>query len=630
MPTVQIPWLPSVPGPQAPPSAKQAKEARKRGPLFQLKNTADERELVQYGRQLFAIAFQHRQGKTQEWSEWYAWARGQQWRESRRPSWRSRAQSNYIFSNLFSKAALSTDSRPRLVALPREQRDIKLVRTRINPFLRYVWERSEMDEGYMETMAAALLFGTAFVKPYFDPSLMEGLGDICNEWVDPSFIWPDPGACHEQDGEFMFQVQPLSLDRIARLWPDRAHLVQPEDVPYDFFTAADRLRAGSWQTPVNRKPDLRNLPIIGPMFGKKDAADRLVDIDRALVFELWLKDDKVNRVERIDPRDPEGERLERYEAVYPKGRHIVWAGNVLLTPMDEQESPYENGLWPYVRFRDYLWPNEYWGGGEVEQTKDIQQEMNMMRSRIADHFQTFANGKWIADIGSVADEEVFSNNPQQIIWKRPGSDVRRETGLPLPQGNIDYLAFLQRDMENIGGNTDVNQGRVPERVSSGLAIQEVKEAAQNRVRLTERLARASLKRLAYMWVTLAAQHYSEERIIRVSGEEGDQDRFINVRAKDLKRGFDYEAQVGSEILKGMARLTVNEALSMFEAGIFDEEAVLDTVDVPDKRGILSRIKGRKEEILHLAQTDPDFARALAAAVQATQQGPEQLIMGQGG
>jgi hypothetical protein len=615
--------LPEISGPVSGrfPRGKATRQ-RARGPLWQLKNTADEQELLRHARILFDIAYRNRINLTNSWSEYYSWARGHVASDTKRPKWRSRAKSNYLFSNLFNKTALATDQRPRLAAIPREDGDTELVRTRINPFLRWVWDKTEMETGFMETMAAALLFGTAFIKPSWDPSASNGRGDIVNDWVDPSFIWPDPGATDEQDGEFFWHVQPMALDRIGRLFPQRGHLVEPEDIPLDFFSTADRLRFGRWHVPVDRKPDFRSLPSIISNFirrGGHQEQELATDIDRAMVYELWVKDDAKLNLEVPDPRDPDGERLIQTESVYPKGRHIVFAGNQLLTPMDDQQSPYENGLFPFVRFRDYLWPNEFWGGGEIEQTKDIQAAMDDIRRTIADHFKTFANGKWIADENSVNDEEVFSNNPLQIIWKRRGSEVRRETGLPLPQGNIDMMAFLQGDMENIAGNNDVNQGRIPERISSGKAIELVTEAANSRVRLTERLAGGSLKRLLYMWVTLGAQHYTTERIVRVSGdpqpgESGE--RFVGVSGEDLRRGFDYEAAIGSQINRGINRLSVDQAINLFKIGTFDHEEILDAIDHPNKRALLARIKGRKEEILNLANNDPDFAQALGAAIQS--------------
>ena len=585
------------------------KTRRSSGCLRALKTAKSDEQVLASAHELFQIAFRARESLSKEWARQYNWAKGLQWEDERRPSWRSRAKSNYLFANLFSKTALVTDSRPLLRASPRMPADLAVVQKVINPTLSYLWDRNMMDTEFMEIMAGTLTIGSWFAIPYWDPSADNGLGEVATAATPAWFVWPDPAATKINgpgSGEFLFHVEPRSLEEISRLWPARASRVEPESIPYDFFSSPHLARFADPRI-VNRKGviGIVNQALQG-LLPRRDPVEGDYDIDRALVFELWVKDDTV---EEREVRTEDGVK-KTIQAKYPEGRHIVFCGNQILS---DGRSPMDSGKFPLVRFKDYLWPGQFWGGGEMEQTMDIQLELNLQRARISDHMNYFTNGQWVIDKGADIETGTISNRPGQILWKRAGHEARRETGLPLPQGMIDYLRILQLDMENVGGFNDVNQGRVPDRISSGLAIQEVKEAAQNRIRLTERLAKESLEELAEHWIEIAATYYEIPRRVRVDNLYGEP-TFVRVSSSQLKRGYDYEATVGSQLLKGQRSFTVPEAIALYDRGAIDQEALLEVTDFPQRKDVQSRMRGKKEQLIHLVKSDPEFAEALLDAL----------------
>ena len=590
-------------------------------PLQRLKglDPEDSSRIVRATEELFSILQKAREPFAQMWAEHYDWARGLHWDE-RRPQWKSHFKANYIFSNIFNKAALVTDSRPEVKALPRRPDQSKLVTGSINPWLSYAWDIMDLDQGFMETMAGALIFGTYFWKPYWDPTLWEGLGDVQTALVEPIYLFPDPGAVNIPDSEVMCHAEPMSLAAIARLFPEYGDKVEPEDVASSGIWNLIGPRRQGPQMPPDRKPWYKGLPVIsGFLSRQQQQTPDANDIPRAILKEFWIKDDTV-------VEDEKGKRFR-----YPQGRKIHVANGVLLNPdPEEQESPHQNGRFPFIRFRDYLWPREFWGGGEVEQTLELQREMNLQRARISEHFHHFSNGKWIVDAEARVNTDTLSNNPAQVIVKRKGGEVRRESGLALPSSMIDFLAFCQRDMENIGGNTDVNQGRVPDRISSGLAIQEVKEAAQARVRLTERLAKESIEDWAEMAMAIAGDNYESKRMVRVTGPDG-QPSFVSIGSKQLQMRLDFEAAVGSQILRGRQKLSVNDAVALSNIGYLDQQAVLEAIDFPEFKSVMARMRTTKDQIIRMIETDPAFGQAILQTIQGQQQpqatGPNGLVMG---
>lgn len=560
-------------------SATQVRRMRASSPLWQLQRAQSDEQVLVSSQRLFEIAARARRPISDRWPEWYDWARGNHW-PAGRPRWKSKAVANYIFSSLFSKTALLTDSRPIVKALPRRERDRNITEGYINPMLEWGWEYGSMDSKFMETMAGMLLFGTFFWHVYWDPTLDDGEGMAATEMLDPAYVYPDGGSIDIPGCEFLCIGKPMSLERLARLYPD-GDKVEPEEIAPRYFTARDQagIFAGPHQ-PIARKGRIGLAKLIGRSGGRETSeAEPDIDIHRALAVEVILK--------RNEPREVELQDGRTVELQYPRGRHIVFANGRLLEDT-EWDLPFFN----VVRFRDYMWPLEFWGGGEVEQQRDIQFEMNMQRALISDHFKHFSNGQIIMDKGAV-ELGLLTNRPGAVIQKKRGYEYKREGGVPLPAGMIQYLSQQQFDFENISGNTDANQGRVPDRISSGKAIEMVAEAAQNRTRLTEREAKESLEDWADMWIGVCAERMDRARTIRIIDPDN-QPVFRKITPKMLRRKMDFEAAVGSQILKGRQRLSVTDAAVLFQLGAIDEEALLQVTDFPEARSVHQRVMRRKE------------------------------------
>ena len=571
------------PGFTKPASVSQAKEARKRSPLYQVRNAQTDQGVVEAAKRLFALSVSAREPLGQRWTEQYDWARGNTWPQNR-PKWRSRANANYIFVNIFSKTALITDSRPIVKALARRSNDRVLVDQYINPMLRWMWEVNDMDELFTEAIAGSLIFGTYFLKTYWDPSAFGGEGMAMTDGVDPSFIWPDPGGTRVGNVEYIYHAQPMALEAIERLWGSEANRVEPEDVALDYYSARERSSLfAAEKGRIDRKPTIGRViaSIMGP---KKEAMEPGADIDRALVVELFLKQNNVRRIEVGD---------DIIEIHYPKGRHIVFANNVLLADQEHDQD-----IFPFIRFRDYMWPGEFWGGGEVEQLKDIQREMNIHRARLADHFNYFANGQIVMDKGAV-EERLITNRPAVVIQKKRGHEYKREQGVPVSQGSYEYVASMQHDFDSVSGTQEISRGREPVQIRSGKAIEMVQKAAENRTRLTEREAKSSLENWAHQSVSQVAENMKKSRVIRVTGDHGQDPEFRRITPPMMQRKLDYEASIGSQLTKGKNRIDVREALMMFEAGLIDDQAVLEGVDFPEHRAVMERVREirRKQQLM---------------------------------
>jgi hypothetical protein len=240
-----------------------------------------------------------------------------------------------------------------------------------------------------------------------------------------------------------------------------------------------------------------------------------------------------------------------------------------------------------------------------------------------DNLTTVGNPIWIADIGAV-DTDNITNAPGLIIEKTPGSEVRREMGLPLP-GSVNTLyEQAVTSFDRIFGSNEVSLGLRPPGVTSGVAIDSLQEAAQTRLRLKARNMELTLNQLAQMYVSRVFQFYSAERFFALvqDGQPPEVFRFqieqepeyagwylatVQKMHKDqmgrivpseeqkrfrTKGVFDVRATVGSNLPFAKAARS-ERAIQLFQLGVLDAEELLRAVEWPGWEKVLQRIQEKQ-------------------------------------
>ena len=95
------------------------------------------------------------------------------------------------------------------------------------------------------------------------------------------------------------------------------------------------------------------------------------------------------------------------------------------------------------------------------------------------------NSIWVLDADSGVKRHQLTNQPGLVIYKRPGTDVRREPGPPIPQYMFENISVLEKEAEFVSGVQGVVTGNKPGSVTAGTAIAELIERAM--VRIKEKL-----------------------------------------------------------------------------------------------------------------------------------------------
>jgi hypothetical protein len=268
--------------------------------------------------------------------------------------------------------------------------------------------------------------------------------------------------------------------------------------------------------------------------------------------------------------------------------------------LEDKESPYEDGKFPFHLLKCYDVPFEFWGKGEIEQLLSPQTYINDLMNQIIDNARLTANMPWILDKNSGIGKGQLTNRPGLIIRKNPGTEVKREQPPAMPNYVKDMVETLKQDVEIISGVHDITQGRKPGSVSAASAIVALQEAAQARIRLKVKLMELTLSEIGAMWYNRMRQFWVTNRWIRLYDQTELQDpQFVEVTPEDLQVDVDILILGGStmpsnknamlDLMVRLAQTPAEDSLPMI-----DRETVLQYTNIPDKKKIVQRFTQRAQ------------------------------------
>lgn len=592
----------------------------------------EEQALVKKCLRLFQISAQAKRNKELVWRDHWEFYLGRQWMEAR-PRYRASEVFNYTFAAIQSALPILTDNRPRFTFLPDDVGDTEFA-TYLEKLIDSDWHRKGWNDVVSRIYNVGMIWGTAIPYLKWDPFMNSGTGDIRFDVLEPFYAYPAPWAVEINDGScpWFIEARPVPVSRVKAAFPDKADLINAEltqNLPSKYrnegyeFTDSARI--------INLPTDKSDADYA---FGTdQDPADMTV------VYDVWMDDDTMEEVE-IQMCDDKGKALyaiggkpmtkKQLQRKYPNGRHIIIAGGVLLR---DGENEYKDGMYPYARYYDHYVSGEFWGIGELDMLKGPQRVINRTVSHAMDTLTTVGNPIWIVDTGAV-DTDNITNAPGLIVEKSPGSDVRREMGLPMP-GSVNTLYDQAvTSFDRIFGSNEVSLGLRPPGVTSGVAIDSLQEAAQTRLRQKARNMEITLNQLAQMYVSRVFQFYSSERFFALvqDGQPPEVFRFkveqepefagwyvatvqkmgrnatgklvpTEEQKKFKTKGiFDVKSTVGSNLPFAKAARS-EKATQLFQLGVIDAEELLRAVEWPGWEKVLQRIQ-EKQTLAQAQQAQP--------------------------
>lgn len=583
----------------------------------------EEKKILQMVDSLYSKAKKYRKRYDQKWIDFYKMFRGRQWKEVR-PSYRHSEVLNLVFQTIESMVPILTDSRPKLEFLPTIPTQFELADI-LTKVAANDWDHNNWLMTLCELILDGHIYGDGFGYVGFDKKAEMGLGCIEFESEDNFYLFPDPQArnINGKRTKYFIKAEPTDISDLKKEYPNKAKWISADVVDFAQADKADIYQV-MFKSPMDSK-----LMVEGPSGFDSTAKNQ------ALKITLYSKDDDFDEEEKIELNDDgtpklneDGEEQKTFvqRLKYPNGRKIVVAGGVLLCDDDFE---FDDGLFPFVQYRNYILPREFWSMGEVEQLDGPQKTINKIISFTLDVMTLMGNPIYIVDDTAGIDTDNLVNKPGLVVEKTAGSEVRRESGVELPGFVMALLDRYKQYFDGISGQTDLSRGVAPQDITAASAIEDLQQAQKTRLRLKSRNIDSLLQDFGKLYLSRAFQFYSVPRIVRVTGDQN-ADQFFHFHVEKLdtdpETNQPYTDQEGNPTTKRFAHITENgqtkiveiegdfdvkvstgsslpfakeakgeQSFKLFQLGVIDDEELLKSVDYPNYEAVLQRVQQKKAQ-----------------------------------
>lgn len=225
--------------------------------------------------------------------------------------------------------------------------------------------------------------------------------------------------------------------------------------------------------------------------------------------------------------------------LWEDGRVVTIANrSVVVRHLEGKDYPYYHGRKPFTAIVDTPVPFEFWGIGTALATADLQEELNTRRNQRL-------------DAATLATHRMFvvarnaNINPNDLVWRAGGviyvddlGDVNKMIKV-LDMPDVSRSAYeeellIHRDMEQTNAVSDFLRGTITDERRTATEINQAALGANARVELKIRLmADMGLKEIAEHFVELDQQFITEERVVRVLGQDR-RDEWVDIKPSDLQ------------------------------------------------------------------------------------------------
>lgn len=569
----------------------------------------EDKKCVKHVLKEFERLRKHRNKYSVNWLHYYKLFRGDQWDGIKLPRYRQKECINLIWQAIQSNMPLQTDARPRIEFTAEEPTDIEFAKI-LNQLVDSDWERNNWLVPVSEFILDGYIYGTGYGWMGYDEEADFGVGSAEFESKDPFYQYPDNEAREVNDkrSKIFIEAEPIDTDSLKKQFPEFEDKIKP-DVINDIQSSKTSLNEFALR--INNSD--RDMPDVTYFDGK------ISNTPKTLLITAYMKPDDTEEIEESVVSDDGIESTKVIvKKIYPNGRIVKIANGVKLW---EGELP-ESGLFPFVKYVNYMLPREFFGVSEVEQLASPQRVFNKIVNASLEIMNLMGNPVWIIDTASGVDPNKLVNKTGLVVEKEPGSEVRREAGVQLSSAVFPLLDRLENWFNSVAGTPEVSQGIAPASVTASAAIEQLMNASRTRIKQKQRNLDATIRDMGRHYAEIVLSKYSKSRVFRVTNDkegtkyfkfrvERDQDGKLWARVRDfishpdgsvvlndqervmmISGRFDVKVNTGTSLPFAVADKE-QKAFSMYDRGIIDEEEVLNTIDYPNKEMVLQRLNERK-------------------------------------
>ncbi|MCK4601037.1 MAG: hypothetical protein KAU28_01130 [Phycisphaerae bacterium] len=337
----------------------------------------------------------------------------------------------------------------------------------------------------------------------------------------------------------------------------------------------------------------------GGVTSPRGTSEREADPNKVRIATLWV---------RVNPAIPGLE----------KGRYVVVVGGQVAVNVP---NPYDHGQIPIVRYPLLYVPAEVRSATWVTSALPMQREANQALGQACEARERVGNPRIWAQEASIVDETqlvgssggLIEYRGSQVPVERPGSDTHRSaaTALETAKFGIDELSGIRA----------VSHGRAGPSVRSAAQVSLLQNQDDERLATVAKNRRRFHVGIGRLMLATAHQFMSEERMIRVAGEESAQRTMLFNRdmlgARDKPIRVDrYNVRVVPDMpprSRGALRLDLDTVMSR---GFLDpkdpdhQQFVYETMQMgvarrePDRRKRASALQHKRNRMMAAGEYEP--------------------------
>ena len=477
-----------------------------------------------------------------KWSEWYKAYRAAV--EVDDDDVRSNLVIAIIFSHIEAYLPRLVANRPRIEAWGREPGD----GTRAwqhRHLLIYDWDLMEMAFKIINFVKSAEIFGTAWFKIYHKQERRTRL--VKRMMLEPKMFGPF------QIGEEAVQME---VEEPIITWDDpQVDFLEVDQV----YPDPDGFDENSCRWLIHRYPvDIDHLKLSlrsnGEPLYDQTAVRKLEDLAKHGNPEGYDMEDSVKRereetfgAEMSPLMDVHKRRFWLLEQWSDDKVMVVAEGFPDVKPLRNERNPY--GIKPFSRFTPCPDPNAVYGISVAEMLYAVQLELSTLHNVRMDHIIQGAH-----QMHTIL--RTANLNPKQVRW-RPGghiyvndhNDIR-----PLDTKPLEFAAYRESDNlmllgQQISGATDTFQGLSTSQ-TGGTATEAaiLQQASASRAGLMfQILGTQTLNRLGKILARINEYHITDERVVRILGDQYAQEQFVRVTPEELTSGSGIDLDIVIDI-----------------------------------------------------------------------------------
>lgn len=217
-----------------------------------------------------------------------------------------------------------------------------------------------------------------------------------------------------------------------------------------------------------------------------------------------------------------------------------WTNDHVVALLNREEiiknepNPYYHNQKPFCVAVDVPVSGEFYGIGEIENTQDLQLELNTVRNQRIDNLSVVINKMWKVNRNSDISANDLFVQPNGIIWVDDMDDLQVLEVPDITRQAQEEASIIQKDMDVATGVHDYARGSATDRRETATTANILTSSANERFDLKIiLLSETGLKRLGRHLISLNQQYLESDVEVRVQTDDPTNYEFETVSLTDI-------------------------------------------------------------------------------------------------